>query len=413
LTKQFADLKGVVLDEVAERYLASKKPSTAASYRGLLKRFRVFYGRDLSEFLEEVEEWREKNKTLPITERRRYAEDVARDLIAWLKEKGYSNNAIRGSLTALQNFLKYYEIPLTYSFIDIPPPTSKKSNGKLRLKRKQIKEFVDSAEYPRDKAVIVCLFQSGLSLGDLLNIDYGDIREELEGEALPLMICLNRGKTDEEFKTFFGADALNYLKLYLGSRRDLGAGSPLFAKLGSSRRATDGAIQNNFRKYADKISWIDVADYNPARPHSLRAAFRSRLTGKMDPDLIEFMMGHALGPVKRAYLNIPDDELRELYAQFEHELSIETTSKKLEAGIDGKTSKVEEKYRKKIEDLETTLQTQATQISQIAELSSRLDREMRELEAKNTEKDTEMMREVVALKEQLRGIISRLERVQE
>jgi len=61
--------------------------------------------------------------------------------------------------------------------------------------------------------------------------------------------------------------------------------------------ATVGAIQNNFRKYAEKIPWIDVGEYNPARPHSLRAAFRSRLTGKMDPDLIEFFMGHSVGPV--------------------------------------------------------------------------------------------------------------------
>ena len=109
------------------------------------------------------------------------------------------------------------------------------------------------------------------------------------------MICLNPGRTNEELKTFFGAASINYLKQYFGSLRNLGTGTSLFTKLGSSRRATDGAIQNDFQKYADKISWIDLADYNPSRPHSLRAAFRSQLTGKLDPDLIEFMMGHALG----------------------------------------------------------------------------------------------------------------------
>ena len=100
-----------------------------------------------------------------------------------------------------------------------------------------------------------------------------------------------------------------------------------------------------------------------------------------------------------------------LYAQFEHELNIETTSKKLETGTDGNVSKVEKKYRRKNKDLETTLRTQATQLSQIAELNTRQGLEMRELEARNSVRDAEMMREVAALNEQLRGIIKSLEEV--
>lgn len=47
----------------------------------------------------------------------------------------------------------------------------------------------------------------------------------------------------------------------------------------------------------------------------------------MDNTLIEFFMGHSIGDQVKTYINMPDDELRELYANYEHLLAIEKTSK--------------------------------------------------------------------------------------
>lgn len=68
--------------------------------------------------------------------------------------------------------------------------------------------------------------------------------------------------------------------------------------------------------------------YIPCRPHSLRAACNSRLTGKIDRVLIEFWMGHSIAEEKRAYLKMPTDEMRELYMGAEKYLAIEQTSRK-------------------------------------------------------------------------------------
>jgi len=332
MVKKYVDLREVPISDEVEQYLKAKTKSTASAYRGNLKRFRKFYGKPIPDFLKEVETQREKNKGVPPADRRRYFEETINDFISWMKELGYANNPIRGSLTALQNLFKYYDVPISYSFVKIPPQISKKSNGKHRWKIEEIKEFVGGAKTYRDKAIIMVMFQSGMAVGEICSLDYGDVSRELDSGELPLLMNIVRTKNSNEFKTLLGADAVKYLKLYLGTRHNLSKESPLFAKEGTEKRVTEGAIQNRLRALADKVFGIDEGKMNPYRPHSLRSAFRSRLTGKTDGDLIKFWMGDVLGAKAGAYLILPDEELVDLYSAIEHRLSIETTSKAVNAG---------------------------------------------------------------------------------
>lgn len=334
-----------------QRARAKKTKGTANTYRGNLKRFRKFYDRPIPEFLKEVETQREKNKDLPPAERRRYFEETINDFIEWMQDLGYANNPIRGSLTALQNLFKYYDIPISYAFVKIPPPISKKSNHKHKWKIEEIKEFVAGAKSYRDKAIIMVMFQSGMAVGEICGLDYGDVSWELNSGELPLLIDVVRTKNANEFKALLGADAVNYLRLYLGTRGELKRESPLFAKEGTEKRVTEGAIQMRLRELADKVFGIDEGRMNPYRPHSLRSAFRSRLTGKTDGDLIKFWVGDVLGTKAGAYLNLPDEEHRELYAVVEHRLSIETTSRDVMAGLDAKTSKIDAEYQATVDGL--------------------------------------------------------------
>lgn len=81
---------------------------------------------------------------------------------------------------------------------------------------------------------------------------------------------------------------------------------------------------------------------NPARPHSMRSGFRSRLTGaKMDHTLIEYWMGHRLNGNDTAYVNLPDEDLREAYMTIESRLSIETTSRDV---LEGRPTEGEQTY---------------------------------------------------------------------
>jgi len=175
------------------------------------------------------------------------------------------------------------------------------------------------------------MFQSGLAVNEICDLNYGDVQDELEAGILPLCLKLVRQKTSVEFKTFFGRDAVKYLRLYLATRKDLKADSPLFTKeriRGGEERITPSAIQQSFSEIAKDLPFVKMnGGYNPARPHSLRAAFNSRLIGKIDETLREFWMGHAIGGVAKAYLTMPTEDLRKLYMTAEEFLKIERSSR--------------------------------------------------------------------------------------
>lgn len=323
-------IEEVELDETASKFLAAKKRSTALGYALGLKRFTYFYGHPLAEFIKEIEGEQEANKTRGLADRVRPGEQRMRDFIAWHEELGFAPKTTLLSVAGVQNFLKFYGINITFEFVELPRNQPLKENAKHEWTLDQIRQLVEALPYLRDKAIALCCFQSGLGIGDLLDLDYGDVSRELEAGKIPLAIEGYRKKTGVQLRTFIGRDAVHYLQLYLGSRT-LKRDSPLFTLLGTEERMTGNAIRKQFREVAAKLDFILDEDlengYNPGRTHSLRSAFRSRLTGKMDGDLIETFMAHDIGQEKATYMRLPLDELRELYANYEHLLAIEKTSK--------------------------------------------------------------------------------------
>jgi integrase len=356
--------------EVAE-YLALKSKRTAQIYSSGISKFLTFYqskyGKDkgFAHFLDRIFEEFKK----PMREQSRVAEIEISQFIDYLRDRKLSNNAIRLYFAAVQNFLKYKQVTVSMSFIDIPAPTEKRMNGKHEWKIEQIKHFVDAAQSYRDKAIILCMFQSGLAVNEICNLNYGDVQDELEAGVLPVCLKLIRQKTNVEFKTFFGRDAVKYLRLYLATRSDLKLEDPLFIKeriRNDDWRITPELIQQAFSEIADKVDFVKLKDntYNPARPHSLRAAFNSRLIGKIDETLREFWMGHAIGGVAKAYLNMPTEELRKLYMTAEEYLCIEKTSRE-EIEDKGKVVKLPPEVEEKIKILKDEVEKQRDEIARL------------------------------------------------
>lgn len=330
MTRAFVDTSGIILDETEERYLQSKAGNTEMAYRMNLKRFKLAYPGGVARLIQQIEEDRKKNESLPVHQRIRPGEDVLRFIIKWHGEKGYSNKSTRLVVTTIQNVLKYYGITVSLSFIDLPPNQPMKDNKKHEWSLDQVRSFVESADYLRDKAYILFAFQSGLAISDILALNYRDIQHEFERGIIPLSIQGFRQKTGTLIRTFIGRDAVHYLRLYLQNRADIKPDEPIFTMLGSNIRASSSSIQKQLRKYSKKLKFIYKEDmqngYSPARSHSLRSAFRSRLTGKMDGNLIEYLMAHNIGQQITTYMNQPLEELRETYANYEYLLRIEKTS---------------------------------------------------------------------------------------
>ncbi len=350
------------LESEVEEYLTLKSVSTRRSYRAGFRAFMTFYEKKygvsnaFSHFLDRIFEEMRK----PPREQKKVIETELADYINFLKLEGKSNNSIRVYIAAIQNFLKYKHVMVSTRFIgNMPPPVEKRINGKHEWRIEQIKMFVDKATSYRDKAIILCMFQSGLAIKEICRLNYGDIQVEFEKGILPICLKLVRKNTGVEFKTFFGRDTVNYLRLYLATRKDLKPSSSLFTKeraRGKETRITPGAIIQSFSQIAKELPFIKQnGGYNPARPHSLRAGFNSQLIGKIDEVLREFWMGHAIGGVARAYLNMPTDELRKLYMTAEEYLKIEKTSREeLEEQV--KLAKVPPEVEEKINILSSEVE---------------------------------------------------------
>ena len=373
--------------EEADEYLNIKGKSTRAIYSSAFNLFLQYHrnkhgeGKGFSDYLDRI--FAELQK--PRREQRRIAEIELVDFINFLKELGKSNNTIRAYFAAVQNFLKYKQIMVSATFIgNLPPSVEKPINHKHEWTIEEIKIFLDSASTYRDKAIIACLFQSGLGVNELVNLNYGDIQEEYEKGIIP--ICLKqlvRQKTHVPFKTFFGRDAMKCLRLYLQTRKNLTSETPLFTKWGSKVRITPAAIQQKFSEIAHDLPFIkkkDLEGFNPCRPHSLRAAFKSKLVNKISDDLIEFWMGHALGGTKDAYLNMPTDELRELYMDAEKYLAIEMTSRDELTELEKRKLKLSTEIEQKIKGLEENVKTLQQELGEksivIDDLSRTLDQKI-------------------------------------
>ena len=70
----------------------------------------------------------------------------------------------------------------------------------------------------------------------------------------------------------------------------------------------------------------------------------------------------------------------------------------MNAGFDRQTSEIDERYQRKIDDLEIALRTQAIQLSQITQLNSKLDTEVGRLKEsieemqEQRDKDSELLK---------------------
>ncbi len=328
-----AKLKPVFEEERVNSFLNFFKGKTEKAYRTALKIFLDFYREKhgdkatISEFLKAIyEDWRRD-----ISQQERIAENTLQQFINYLSEKGKSPKTISTYIGGIQSFLKYCNIPVSTRFIKKPYPVPLKKNSKIVWSIPKLKKFVESASNYRDKAIIMCLFQSGLGVNELCSLNYGDIKEEYEAGVLPLCVNITRKKSGVQHYTFFGRDAVFYLRRYLETRGKIEYDEPLFLAK-KNERITPASVEMMFKRLAKRCDFIPKEQledgYNPARPHSLRTAFRTILSDAgLNENYIEFFMGHAIPEQKKAYLNKSIDSWRETYQKFEEYLSIEKTSR--------------------------------------------------------------------------------------
>jgi integrase len=233
--------------------------------------------------------------------------------------------------------------------------------------KEDVYRMADFAPSLRDRAIILCLFQSGLRNSTLRALTYGMLKDQIESGKTPIRVHVTSElrkydpdacKEGVNYWTFFGAEASEALRNYIFDRKnrlgEIKDEEPLFlleaknlAKLHPHKIGkcmSKMALWSVVKKCAKRAG---IKEWKQIRVHSLRKSFRSILDrgyvdgGQMPEDDKEYLMGHTLPGAKKPYHTANVQELEERYMRLDWSPSIPDVVElvKLEQQFKEKTGK--------------------------------------------------------------------------
>ena len=154
------------------------------------------------------------------------------------------------------------------------------SKVKETLSEECIERLRDSCLHIRDLAMIDLLYSTGIRVGELVNLNIGDINfEERE--------CIVYGKGNKQRKVYFDAKAKVHLKRYLEQRKDYS--EALFVTLDSPfKRLKISGVEIRLRKLG-RLASLDQR----VHPHKFRRSMATRAIDKGMPiEQVQKLLGH-------------------------------------------------------------------------------------------------------------------------
>jgi site-specific recombinase XerD len=287
--------------------------------------------------------------------------------------KGLRPKTANGWVQAVRSFYGTFDINVKMKGKSrLPKP--RVYNKRMELGVLEVRALVQQARNPRDRAILLTLFQGGMDVSTLISIRYEDVREGLQKDEYPLRLSLFREKTGIEYYTFLGRDAISAIKSYLNELKSkdifLQSGQPLFVKLDSAGKVEQmetQLVQKLVREAALRSGLVDESklngkDMSPCNPHALREAFGSIMINKGVPDtIVDFWLGHAIGEMAQAYKSVKSEELKKLYLEREAFISITAPE-----------SEITEKYTKQVGELQGYVNSLLAENMKLKEEMSRM-----------------------------------------
>lgn len=325
--------------------------------------------------------------------------------------RGCSDKLASAYVGAIRSFYSTYDISVRLKGRS-RLPRAKIMNKRMKVGPEEIKILVQHTRTPRDRAIILTMFQSGLDVSSLCSLKYGDVAEVLIKNGEPLKIEVQRPKTGVEFYTFIGQDASEALRAYLNDVRKRGIVSSSSSPLFITERGQEPLKTHNVQKMLKEVAITsglvsEGKNFNPLGSHSLRESFGSIMINSGVPDaIVDFWLGHAIGEMSEAYKSIQFESVKKMYIHRENLLSISQPT------VDIK--EVERKIRFEIDDRDKQLQFLVNNLSienlknrsQLENLKGELDEVKRANEA--FERMTDLTRQdFLALRELVQDFLAK------
>jgi tyrosine recombinase XerC len=238
---------------------------------------------------------------------------VVRSYLASLMEAKTAPGSIARKLSTLRSFYRY--LAQTGSVAANPCEGMRGPKRERRLPSVLSEEEVsalvvapeeDTAQGLRNRALLELLYAAGVRVGEVFNLNVGDLELSPEGGLMRV-----RGKGNKQRVVLVGRPAAQAMKRYLRQARPRlakGAQEALFLNR-DGERLSMRAVQTIVRKAAlasglDK--WI--------HPHLLRHTFATHmLDGGADLRVVQELMGHASANTTQVYLHVTEARQRQVY----------------------------------------------------------------------------------------------------
>jgi integrase/recombinase XerD len=163
----------------------------------------------------------------------------------------------------------------------------------------------DGPQVLRDRAVLEMLYAAGLRVSELVGLDVGDVRLDVE-----LVRCL--GKGSKERVVPMGSQAVRAVQRYLAHARPALAGRRPSAALFLNRRG--GRLTRQSVWMLLKSSAAQAGLRKSIHPHTLRHSFATHLLdGGADLRAVQEMLGHASVTTTQIYTHLTRSRLRDVY----------------------------------------------------------------------------------------------------
>ncbi len=236
----------------------------------------------------------------------------------------------RGIMITMRGFYEAHDRELRFKRTEkIRTPAKKKIGIEYIPSRPDAYRMVDSALSPRNKALILCLFQSGVRVGCLCKWTYGMVEDQLYPEVhSPVQIKVTQ-ELDSKlagyglgyYVTFLSEEAAQGLREYLEQRkRDGWKPKPSDRVFVTESSASQGRPMNPIGVWEIVKSTAELAGLKPEGiwTHVLRKTFLKVLndTPAIPEDMKEALMGHKLPGSRGSYFDYHDlEDVAEKYSQ--------------------------------------------------------------------------------------------------
>lgn len=273
---------------------------------------RIGYLSHMHRFLTCFELTPEELLKLPIKQVKRLLKEIRNDFI----QQDKLSVAKRINIV-IKSFFEAHEIQF---------PLTRKDKVKVIRKRvafipskRDVYKLVDMCGNIRNKAIFLCLYQSGVRINCLTKWTFGMVEEYLYPEIkLPVRLKIT-GELDSKIKSydltyyyaFLQDEAADALKTYIEWRKEVHDWQPqdddiIFVSESVDdeiRLVTSSALNFSLKKIAKNVG----IDPKSIWIHVFRKAFRKILyKAEIDPDLSEAIMGHLVHGSKHNYFDYHD-----------------------------------------------------------------------------------------------------------